>query len=98
MVAGLGGSGLDETLGEAVGQRSEGSVRTRLAVPGKCHGLNVGKDPGAEPGLALWRSQPYLCSWGAESLVPTVAGSPWGELWKGWLFSCDFSEEEKHST
>lgn len=28
VLAGLGGSGLDEMLGEAVGQRSEGSART----------------------------------------------------------------------
>lgn len=53
LLAGLGGSGLDEMLGEAVGQRSEGSARTRLAVPGKCRGLSVGEDPGAEPGLVL---------------------------------------------
>lgn len=39
-------------VGEAVGQRS-GSARTRLAVPGKCRGLSVGEDPGAEPGLVL---------------------------------------------
>lgn len=66
LLAGAGGSGLDPMLGEAVGQRSEGNARARLAASGKGCGLSMGEDPGAETGLALLKVTPLLVQLGGR--------------------------------
>lgn len=98
LAGGTGGLRSGRDVGGGCRAEIRRQCEDKAGCPREVSWAERGRRPwGMETRLGALRLQPYLCS-GAESLVPTVAGAPWGEPWKGWLFSCDFSEEEEHST
>lgn len=90
LAGGTGGSGLDEMLGEAVGQRSGRQCEDKAGCPREVSRAERGRRPWGRARLGALKVATLLVQRGREPCTHSGC-APWGwSLRKGWLFSCDF--------